>query len=138
MEHGAIKLRFGMLTRYLIDLIASYFELWNILLFEYELWNISRERNVNCLCKSMLYLRLFYWYDILARAMYLAWFDLPIEPSNTGFHMEYAYSTHKTWSAARAALDDYLASGEVFESEFAGIRRRTTSIGFRFDVMLWG
>jgi hypothetical protein len=50
--------------------------------------------------------------------------------------MEYAYSTHKTWSAAREALDDYLASGEVFECEFAGIRRRTTDRGFRFDVML--
>ena len=51
--------------------------------------------------------------------------------------MEFAYSTHKTWSDARAALDDYFASGEVYESEFAGIRRRTTANGFRFDVMIF-
>jgi hypothetical protein len=51
---------------------------------------------------------------------------------------EFAYSSHKTWSAARSALDDYFASGEVSECEFAGIRRRTTANGFRFDVMLWG
>jgi hypothetical protein len=50
--------------------------------------------------------------------------------------MEFVYSTHKTWSDARAALDNYLASGEVFECEFSGIRRRTTNNGFRFDVML--
>jgi hypothetical protein len=52
--------------------------------------------------------------------------------------MEFSYSTHKTWQAARAVLDDYFASGEVSECEFAGIRRRTTSNGFRYDVMLRG
>ncbi len=52
--------------------------------------------------------------------------------------MEYAYSTHKTLSEARAALDDYFASGEVSASEFAGIQRRNTKCGFRYYVMLWG
>ena len=52
--------------------------------------------------------------------------------------MEFRYSTHKSWQAAREALDCYFASGEVSECEFAGIRRRTTSSGFRFDVMLKG
>ena len=52
--------------------------------------------------------------------------------------MEYAYSTHKTYSAAHIALYDYFASGEVFECEFAGIVRRTTPHGFRYDIMLRG
>ncbi len=52
--------------------------------------------------------------------------------------MEYVYSTHKSYSAAHVALYDYFASGEVFESEFAGIRRRSTTKGFRFDIMLRG
>lgn len=54
-------------------------------------------------------------------------------PRNTP---EFAYSTHKSWSAARLALEDYFASGEVSECEFNGIRRRTTANGFRYDVML--
>lgn len=52
--------------------------------------------------------------------------------------MEFVYSTHKTFSAAHIALYDYLASGEVLDCEFAGIVRRTTSKGFRFDIMLHG
>jgi hypothetical protein len=52
--------------------------------------------------------------------------------------IEHVYSTHKSWQAARAAIDDYFASGEVSECEFAGIRRRTTTNGFRYDVMLRG
>ena len=52
--------------------------------------------------------------------------------------MEYVYSTHKSWSAAHIALCDYFAAGEVSESELAGIRRRTTKKGFRYDIMLRG
>jgi hypothetical protein len=54
------------------------------------------------------------------------------------FNREFAYSSgHKTWAAAREAQDDCFATGEVCESEFAGIRRRTTANGFRYDVMIF-
>ena len=51
---------------------------------------------------------------------------------------EFPYSTHKSFSEAHIALYDYFAAGEVCESEFAGIRRRTTSNGFRYDIMFHG
>ena len=69
------------------------------------------------------------------------------------FNLEFAYSR----AAAREALDasvgatstlncditeltssiECFATGEVCESEFAGIRRRTTANGFRYDVMIF-
>lgn len=52
--------------------------------------------------------------------------------------IEFVYSTHKTWGAAHIALENYFASGDVTECEFAGIRRRATSKGFRYDIMLRG
>jgi hypothetical protein len=63
---------------------------------------------------------------------------LPLGSNREDHEMEFAYSTHKTFGAAHAAVYDYFASGEVSECEFVGIRRRTTSKGFRYDVMLRG
>ena len=49
----------------------------------------------------------------------------------------YIYSTHKTMAAAIAAMEHYFAAGDMSDCEFAGIKRRPTSRGVRYDVMLY-
>ena len=45
----------------------------------------------------------------------------------------YAYSMHKTREQAERALEDAFASGDITESELAGVERR---FGF-WAILLW-
>lgn len=49
----------------------------------------------------------------------------------------YRYSTHYSKRDAQEALEDYFASGEVTQSEFAEIKISWPNGRARWDILLW-